>query len=166
MLRKLIELPEGEKPKVAAPASGPRKSADYQANVRHWAELCDAPISAKARDFYRTDTRLALRAALVAKEEGRFAEYHHPIYAARWAEPRDLSESSVVHQFLASAGLDADSALARAEGSEIEARLEADTKEAIERGVFGVPTIFVGDEMFWGNDRFELVRHYLKRSVA
>ena len=41
-----------------------------------------------------------------------------------------------------------------------------ETQTAIERGVFGVPAIFVGDEMFWGNDRFELVRHYLDKEAA
>jgi 2-hydroxychromene-2-carboxylate isomerase len=114
----------------------------------------------------KSDTSLALRGALVAKDEGRFAEYHHPMYRARWEDPRDLSNSEVVHQFLASAGLDADAALARAESEEFKSRLKRDTAAAIERGVFGVPTIFVGDEMFWGNDRFELVRHYLKQELG
>jgi len=109
----------------------------------------------------KTDTSLALRAALVAKDEGRFHAYHDPMYRARWAEPRDLSEPSVVHGLPEGAGLDADAALARAESEAIVGRLDRDTKEAIERGVFGVPTICVDDRMFWGNDRFELVRHYL-----
>jgi 2-hydroxychromene-2-carboxylate isomerase len=132
-------------------------------NVRHWAELCDAPISPKAVEFIKTDTSLALRAALVAKDEGRFPEYHFPAYRHRWAEPRDLSEPEAVHELLGNAGLDADAALERAQSEEIGLRLERDTKDVIERGAFGVPTIFVGDEMFWGNDRFELVRHYLER---
>jgi len=109
----------------------------------------------------KSDTSLALRGALVAKDEGRFAEYHHPMYQARWADPRDVSDPDTVRQFLSSAGLDGEAALARAESNELTDRLASDTQEAIERGVFGVPTIFVDDEMFWGNDRFELVRHYL-----
>ena len=103
---------------------------------------------------------------MVAQEQGAFREYHYPMYRARWAEPRDLSKPEVVHQHLQSAGLDADSALARAESPELVERIEADTQAAIERGVFGVPTLFVGDEMFWGNDRFELVRHYLKKTES
>ena len=47
---------------------------------------------------------------------------------------------------------------------ELADRLERDTREAIDRGVFGVPTVFVGDEMFWGNDRYELVRHYVTKA--
>ena len=58
-------------------------------------------------------------------------------------------------ELLAGAGLDAEAALER---------LDADSRAAIERGVFGAPTLFVGDEMFWGNDRFELVRYYIQKS--
>jgi 2-hydroxychromene-2-carboxylate isomerase len=164
-LRDLIELPEGAETRPTPAKPGPRKSANYQNDVQHWSELCDAKMSPDAARFHRSDTQLALRGALVAKDEGSFAEYHHPIYRARWGEPRDLSDREVVRQFLSQAGLDGDAALARAESDELEARLERDTREAIERGVFGVPTIFVGDQMFWGNDRFELVRHYLKKNA-
>jgi 2-hydroxychromene-2-carboxylate isomerase len=123
-------------------------------------------MSPKARDYMTSDTSLALRGALVAKDEGRFSEYHHPMYRARWADPRDVADPEIVRQFLSSAGLDGDAALDRAESDELIGRLKDDTQEAIERGVFGVPTIFVGDEMFWGNDRFELVRHYLEKSLG
>jgi len=122
-------------------------------------------MSPDAKNFMKSDTSLALRGALVAKDEGRFAEYHHPMYGARWADPRDLSEPEVVREFLSSAGLDGDAALARAESDELMNRLKSDTQDAIERGVFGVPTIFVDNEMFWGNDRFELVRHFLERTA-
>ena len=163
MLRKLIELPEGASTRPKPAPLGPRKKNDYENNVRHWADLCEADFSPESRNFFKTDTSLALRGAMVAQEEGRFREYHYPMYRARWAEPRDLSEPAVVHQHLAEAGMDADATLARAESSELIERLEAETHSAIERGVFGVPALFVGDEMFWGNDRFELVRHYLDK---
>ncbi len=138
-----------------------RKSADYMNSVRHWSQLCGAPISPAARDFMKADPSLALRAALVAKDEGRFRAFHDPMYRARWAEPADPSDPALVGRLLADAGLDADAALERAQSAELEDRLERDTDEAIARGVFGVPTIFVDDEMYWGNDRFELVRHHL-----
>jgi 2-hydroxychromene-2-carboxylate isomerase len=164
-LRDLVERPEGAEKPAPRPKLGPRKSADYQNSVRHWSELCDAKMSPDARSFMRSDTSLALRAALVAKDEGRFAQFHHPMYRSRWAEPRDPSDREVVRQLLSEAGLDADAALARAESDELVHRLDRDTRAAIERGIFGVPTLFVGEEMFWGNDRFELVRHELKKTA-
>ena len=86
-----MELPEGAETRPPRPKLGPRKSQDYQNSVRHWSELCDAKVSPDAASLIRSDTSLALRAALVAKDEGRFAAYHHPAYRARWAEPKDLS---------------------------------------------------------------------------
>ncbi len=159
----MIELPEGVEKPAPRPELGPRKSADYRASVQHWAQLCGAAISKDALKFLKSDTSLALRAALVAKDAGRFREFHDPMYRARWAEPRDPADPEVVHSLLERAGLDADASLSRAESAALVTRLDRDTKEAIERGVFGVPTIFVDDQMFWGNDRFELVRYYLTR---
>ena len=69
-----------------------------------------------------------------------------------------------MHGLLAGAGLDADEALARAQSDELKERLDADSRAAVERGVFGAPTLFVGDEMFWGNDLFECVRHYIQKA--
>ena len=104
------------------------------------------------------------QAALVAKDEGRFREFHYPAFRARWAEANDIADPEVVRGLLATAGLDADAALERAQSDELRERLDADSRAAVERGVFGAPTLFVGDEMFWGNDRFELVRYYIQKA--
>ncbi len=152
-------LPEG----VEAPGQGPRKLANYANDLRHWAELCGAEFSPDARKV-RKDPRLLTQASLVAKDEGRFREFHYPAFRARWAEARDVSDPEVVRGLLAGAGLDAGPALERAQSTEMRDRLDADSRAAVERGVFGAPTLFVGDEMFWGNDRFELVRHYLEKA--
>ncbi len=145
------------------PASGERKSRWYASDILAWSELTGANVNLGARDLIKRSTRLALKAAMVAKDEGRFREYHYPAYRARWVEARDLSERDVVRGLLAAAGLDAEAALARAESPELEGRLEGETQEAMGLGVFGVPTVFVGERMFWGNDRFELARFFLEK---
>ena len=145
------------------PASGERKSRWYGSDILAWSELTGANVNLGARDLIKSSTRLALKAAMVAKDEGRFREYHYPAYRARWVEARDLSERDVVRGLLAAAGLDAEAALARAESPELEGRLEGETQEAMGLGVFGVPTVFVGERMFWGNDRFELARFFLEK---
>ena len=151
-------LPEG----VKAPGLGPRKVQNMANDLRHWAELCGAEFSTEARKN-RPDPRLLAQAALVAKDRGRFREFHYPAYRARWADARDIADPKVVDELLAGAGLDADDALAEAQSDAVRERVVASSTEAVERGVFGVPTLFVGDEMFWGNDRFELARHYLQK---
>jgi len=152
-------LPEG----VKAPGLGPRKQANYANDVRHWAELCGAEFSPDARKS-RPKARLMTQAALVAKDEGKFREFHYPAYRARWAQALDIADPEVVRGLLATAGLDADAAIERAQSTELYERLNAESQAAVERGVFGAPTLFVGDEMFWGNDRFELVRHYIQKA--
>jgi len=145
------------------PPSGERKSRWYMDDLAAWSELTGANVDTSPRHLIQKSTRLALKAALVAKDAGRFRELHYPTYRARWAEARDISERDAVRGLLAGAGLDADAALARAESAELDARLDRETQEAIGRGVFGVPTVFVGDRMFWGNDRFELARFFLEK---
>jgi 2-hydroxychromene-2-carboxylate isomerase len=154
-------LPEG----VKAPGLGPRKKANYASDLRQWAEFCGAELHPDAGRA-RKDPRLLTQAALVAKDQGRFREYHYPAFRARWADARDISDPEVVRELLAGAGLDGEAALERAQSDELRERLDAESRAAIERGVFGVPTLFVGDEMFWGNDRFELVRYCIQKSES
>jgi 2-hydroxychromene-2-carboxylate isomerase len=161
----LSVLRESPAPSGPSPELGPRKQRNLTADLRHWCELVGVELHPDARKLVGKSTRLALKAAYVAKDAGRFAAFHHPAYRARWSQARDLSDREVVRELLAGAGLDGASALARAESDELDARLAAETQAAIERGVFGVPTAFVGEEMMWGNDRLELVRFYARRAV-
>lgn len=143
---------------------GDRKRAWYMSDLRGWAEFCGAefaPFDSKAE---RPSTRLLLQAALVAADRGVFREYHYAAYRARWAEARAVDQPEVVRELLVGAGLPGDEALAAAQDAAVADRLASDTRSAIERGVFGVPTMFVGDRMYWGNDRFELVRHAIEKS--
>jgi len=84
------------------------------------------------------------------------------VFAAIWGKPEDLSQRSVLIDVLERAGFDAQRLLARASADAMIAQLEAETKAAAERGVFGAPTMFVGDEMYFGNDRFDFVVEALR----
>ena len=105
------------------------------------------------------------RGTLVAIEDGRGAEYVTAVFAAIWGKPEDLSQRSVLVDVLKRAGFDAQRLLERASADTIVDQLEAETKAAAERGVFGAPTMFVGDGMYFGNDRFDFVVEAL-RSAA
>jgi 2-hydroxychromene-2-carboxylate isomerase len=153
-------LPEG----VKRPGLGPRKKKNYMDQIRQWATLCGAELSPKARDS-RPSSKLLMQAALVAKDAGRLAGFHHAAYRARWAEARDIAAPEVVRSLLEGAGLEGETALREAESQAIADRLARESQEAADRGVFGAPTLFVGDEMFWGNDQFELVRYYIQKAA-
>jgi len=154
-------LPEG----ITAPGMGARKRAHAAQDIQHWAEVCGAEFSPNARQV-RPRTRLLAQAALVARDEGRFREFHYPAFRARWAEARDVADPDVVRGLLEGAGLDGSSALEKASSQELADRIDAGSREAIERGVFGAPTIFVGEDMFWGNDRFEAARHFIQKALG
>ena len=79
-----------------APELGPRKLANAANDKRHWAEAIGAEISPEAAALRATDTSLALRCALIAKDQGKFREFHYPAFRARWARARDLGQESVL----------------------------------------------------------------------
>ena len=92
----------------------------------------------------------------------RFADYGRAVYQAMWVDGRDMNDPAVVAEVLAAASLDPAALVALAGRQDVKDRLKAVTTEAVERGVFGAPTMFVGDEMFWGQDRLDFVREALQ----
>ncbi len=160
---RLADLTEQKGEKGLPPAE--RKRRWYVSDLRAWAEMVGAELSLEAGSR-RPDTRLLLQAALVARDRGVFRDFHYPAYRARWADAQPVDDPAAVHALLQRAGLDADAALEEARSDALRARLDADTHAAVERGVFGVPTFFVGDRMFFGTDRFELARHFIEKGGA
>lgn len=78
-----------------------------------------------------------------------------------WQQGNDLGDPESLLAALNSAGLDGAALIARTATPEVKAELRANTDSAIEREVFGVPTMFLGDAMYWGNDQLDLVEHQL-----
>jgi 2-hydroxychromene-2-carboxylate isomerase len=96
-----------------------------------------------------------LRAALVAEELGRQREFGLAAFRKSFVESRPLAELDNVLAAAADAGLDPDEIAAGIRRDDIKERLKATTAEALERGVTGIPTVAIGDELFWGDDRLE-----------
>jgi 2-hydroxychromene-2-carboxylate isomerase len=105
------------------------------------------------------------RGALVAIEEGRGAGYVDAVFRAVWGEGVDLSERSELIGALARAGFDGARLLERAASPDCVARFERATEAAAARGVFGSPTMFVGTEMFFGNDRLDFMAEALQAAA-
>ena len=134
------------------------------ADLQRWTKRYDVEFSrnpySKSFDFAELD-----RGALVAIEDGRSAEYVTTVFAAIWGRPADLSQRSVLIDILERAGFDAPRLVERANAEDIIARLDTETKAAAERGVFGAPTMFVGNQMFFGNDRLDFVAEALRSAT-
>jgi 2-hydroxychromene-2-carboxylate isomerase len=134
------------------------------ADLQRWTQRYNVEFArnpyAKSLDFAALD-----RGALVAIEDGRGADYVTAVFAAIWGRPADLSQRSVLIDTLERAGLDASALVERANTEAVVARLDAETKAAAERGVFGAPTMFVGNQMFFGNDRLDFVAEALRSAI-
>ena len=84
------------------------------------------------------------------------------MFRAVWAEGKNLADEGVLRAAIDAAGLDGAVIVARAKEQDVKDTLRRNSEEAVERGAFGAPTFFVGDEMFWGNDRLDFVEEALK----
>jgi 2-hydroxychromene-2-carboxylate isomerase len=96
-----------------------------------------------------------IRAATYAKESGRVISFSLAAFRQAFAAGRDLGDPDNVLLAAAACELHPRAVLKGIETKSVKDRLKAATEEAIERGVAGVPTIAVGDELFWGDDRLE-----------
>ena len=134
------------------------------ADLQRWVKRTKVDFArnphSKSFDFAELD-----RGALVAIEDGRGADYVTAVFAAIWGKAEDLSQRLVLTEVLQGAGFDGPLLLERASAEAVVAKLDAETRAAAERGVFGAPSIFVGDQMFFGNDRLDFVVDAL-RSAA
>lgn len=139
------------------PARVPNKAKYMYADLQRWAERYDIDLQYPS-DFPVNSLR-AQRLILIAKRlHSDPAPLARRFFEAYWAEGRDISEPEVLKEAIEKTGFDSEQFFEQIEKDDIKKKLEANSNEAVERGAFGAPTFFVGDEMFWGNDRLDFVR--------
>ena len=90
------------------------------------------------------------------------ARYLEALFNALWVDQRNLADDAVLGPILEAAGLDVQQYQAMISDDQVKGALKASTEEAVQRGVFGAPTFFVGDEMYFGQDRLEFVTETLR----
>ena len=98
---------------------------------------------------------LPARIATFADGKPWQAQFIRSVMRLNFVEDRDIEDHAALSEILASLGQDGPAVISAAETDDIKQRLRARTEEAQQRGVFGGPTFFVGEEMFWGNDRLD-----------
>jgi 2-hydroxychromene-2-carboxylate isomerase len=136
---------------------------DYmKRDMQAWAKLAGLKITFPPKVFPVNSVK-ALRGLLWAKGQGRDVELAMAFFELYWSEDRDISQDDVVAEAATRAGLDPARLLQAITEPGVKEQLKANTDEVIARGGFGSPTMFVGDEMFFGNDRLPLVREALRR---
>jgi 2-hydroxychromene-2-carboxylate isomerase len=146
----------GNQPPVEVPA----KAAWFWADITRCAARHGVPF---LRNPYFDGFRSLplMRGAMVAEQDGRLVAYSDAVYDAMWAKGLNLSDPAIVADVLSAAGFDPKHIFAGADSDAAKAKLRAQTDEAIARGAFGVPTFFVNDTMFFGQDRLDFVEEAL-----
>tara|TARA_R110002049_G_scaffold23490_7_gene82672 strand:- start:5245 stop:5850 length:606 start_codon:yes stop_codon:yes gene_type:complete len=106
-----------------------------------------------------------MRGLLAAQETGCEKPYIDAVLSAMWERDLKMDEPEVFKAVLTEAGLDAEKIIALTQTDAIKDKLKANTQAAADRGAFGIPTFFVGDEMFFGKDRLGLVEEELMKQA-
>lgn len=140
--------------------------AYYLKDLSDWARLRGADLRGMPPGHPVSAVRL-MRGCYAAAEQGLLAPYMNAGFAAYWTALRDVSDPAVLREIAAEAGLEPDPWLARIEAPEIKSALREATAELVARGGFGSPAMFVnGSDMYFGQDRLELVDAALRRAAA
>lgn len=107
----------------------------------------------KMNPHFPINSLYLMRGAVAAQHLGCFMPYVDAIMTAMWEDEANTGDAAVAREVLDRAGLDGDALMTKAEEPEIKSELVANTERAAARGAFGVPTFFIGEDMFWGKER-------------
>jgi 2-hydroxychromene-2-carboxylate isomerase len=145
-------------------AQRPRQRQAYRLmELRRWREHLGVPLNLHPR-YFPADESLAARIVIAHRRRGgEIAALSQAIMRAVWAEERDLADPATLLAIAREQGADGPALLEAAQDPAVQSEYDANTRAAIEQGVFGVPTCVIGDELFWGQDRLDFVARALAR---
>jgi len=133
---------------------------------RDLARVCEAdglPLKLPPVSFPQNGLKAA-RLALIGESQGWTPPFTRAVFAANYAEQKDISDDENLATLLAGLGVEAPAAVAASNAPENKEALKRQTEEAASRGLFGAPSFTVGDELFWGNDRLEAALAWANRA--
>lgn len=144
-----------------SPAEVPLKGKHLDVDLQRWAKQFG--VGYTANPHFPINTLALMRGAvgLQMRDEAQFQRYLSAVFSAMFEKPRNMNQPEEIAAVLQQAELDPVAFLAMIGDQAVKDKLKAVTAEAVERGVFGAPTFFVGAEMFWGQDRLHFVEQAL-----
>lgn len=146
----------------ASPASVPAKGRYTRIDFERFARRYQVPFA--QTPFFPINTMQLMRGAVALLDGDQFQPYVDAVFRAIWVEGQNMGDPDVVARVLGGQGFDVAGLLQQINDPAVKERLRQITERAIERGVFGAPTFFVGDEMFFGQDRLDFVEAALAES--
>jgi 2-hydroxychromene-2-carboxylate isomerase len=146
--------------KNSPPITVPNKGKYMMIDLARWSSRYGVELN--PNPHFPVNTLQAMRAAVAALDDPRFCDFHRAMFRAVWVEGKNLSDPDVLRAQIDGAGLNGAAILARSKEQDVKDTLRRNSEEAVERGAFGAPTFFLGDEMFWGNDRLDFLEEALR----
>ncbi len=145
-----------------SPIEVPAKGRYVLADLQRFARRDGAPFA--MNPHFPINTLVLMRGAvgLQMRGDARFGAWVDAVFRAIWVEGRPMGEPAEVATVLAAVGIGPDEFAALVGDAAVKDELKRRTQAAVGRGVFGAPTVFVGDEMFWGQDRLDWVAAALR----
>jgi 2-hydroxychromene-2-carboxylate isomerase len=140
----------------------PAKAAYMRKDLEDWARSAGLSIVFPPRVFPVNSVK-AMRGCLLLEPNGKLVPFARAVFEAYWSEDEDISQDAVLARICNSIEVDSRALLDGIGEPRIKDKLRANTEELIRRGGFGSPTIFVGTDMYFGNDRLTLVRDAVQR---
>ncbi len=145
----------------------PQRQAYRMMELKRWRSVLGVPLTLEPK-FFPTNPEPASLLIIAATRLGP-----HPAMALAsailrgcWVEQKDVADSATLRKIMIDVGFDADVLMRTASAADARAMYDANTQEAIERGVFGAPTYAIDDELFWGQDRLDFVERALAGGQA
>jgi 2-hydroxychromene-2-carboxylate isomerase len=155
----LIWRPLGGWDGRSAPERAKIKITLTRQDVARWARKMGIPFNPPP---VTTDPTKAGAGSLLAEEKGVLRKYMTEMMRAEWAEGLDIGQDDVLLNVGEAVGLDRKELAEAIVSQDYLDRLAEHKKEADSQGIFGVPTIIIGEDIFWGNDRLEFVHDHLR----
>lgn len=148
----------------ASPAEVPAKGRYSNVDLQRWANAYGVPIQMNPHFPINTLSLMRGAVAMQMRGEEAFHRYLRAVFSAMFEKPRNMNLPAEIGAVLAQAGFDPMEFMAQIGEQSVKDRLKENTTAAVARGVFGAPTFFVGEEMFWGQDRLAFVAEALSKS--
>jgi len=117
----------------------------------------------KMNQHFPINTVKVMRGAIVAEKEGFLLKYVDTIMNAMWENNHNVADTDILTDVLAADGLDAAHIMARIQDQDVKDQLIANTERSVSMGVFGCPSFFVGDELFFGKENLRAVEEEIIR---
>ena len=147
-----------------SPIEIPVKGAYSILDMQRWAEYYQIPMQMNPHFPMNTLTLMRILTGVQLLHLEKFEQVLKLLFDAMFGTPQNLNEPTVLAEVLKPSGFSVEDIMSMVQSDVVKQKLITETEQAIQRGIFGAPTFFVGDEMYWGQDRLHFVEQALNKA--